>query len=124
MVINITLGLATLGRLTPAAACSFACAGRAAAACPNAEDPADRVIAAASGRVIKKIEKRRNMRLLWRRLLPRAPHLLVCLGRESLGGQRLGQRFVHDGLLRRQFHGTPQLRNRVVQLFLIEQGLA
>jgi hypothetical protein len=41
-------------------------------------------------KVDKKVEKRRNMRLLRRRLLLRAPRLLVRLRRESLGGQRLG----------------------------------
>ena len=89
MVINITLGFATLVRLTPAA-CGFAGAGLAAGACATAEQPADRVKAAANGRADKKVEKRPNMRLLWRRLLLRAPRLLVGLRRESFGGQRLG----------------------------------
>jgi hypothetical protein len=38
----------------------------------------------------KKVERRLNMRLLRRWLLVRAPRLLVCLRRESLGGQCLG----------------------------------
>jgi hypothetical protein len=38
----------------------------------------------------KKAEKRPTMRLLRRWLLVRAPRLLVCLRRESLGGQRFG----------------------------------
>jgi hypothetical protein len=41
-------------------------------------------------KVNKKVEKRPNMRLLRRWLLVRAPRLLVCLRRESLGGQCLG----------------------------------
>jgi hypothetical protein len=91
MVINITLGFARFDRVTPDAVRGFVDAGFASAACANAEQPADRVKAATSGRVAKKVEKRRNMRLLgrWLQLL-RAPRLLVGLGRESLGGQRLG----------------------------------
>ena len=88
MVINITLGLATLDPATRGAACGFAGAGLATAACANAEHPADRVNATANGRVAKKVEKRRNMRLVRRRLLLGAPRLLVCFGRESLGGQQ------------------------------------
>jgi hypothetical protein len=38
----------------------------------------------------KRVEKRPTMRLLRRGLLVRAPRLLVCLRRESLGGQCLG----------------------------------
>jgi hypothetical protein len=40
--------------------------------------------------VDKEVEKRPTMRLLRRRLMLRAPRLLVCLRRESLGGQRFG----------------------------------
>src|SRR5208282_300159 len=100
MVINITLGFVIgfvtfdrvwLGCVTPDAACGFACTGLVAASCANAVHPAVRVIAAAkdeSGE--RKVERRPNMRLLRRRLLLRAPRLLVCFRRESLGGQCLG----------------------------------
>ena len=110
MVINITLGRATLGRaildrVTPGcavpgraaseAACGFAGAGLVAASCANAVHPAVSVIATAKGKADQRVdnqsENRRNIRLLRRRLLLlRAPRLLVCLRRESVGGQRFG----------------------------------
>ena len=99
MVINMTLGRAGLGR-----SCAFACADGLEAAWAKAVHTAARAITTAKNvdeRVDKKVERRPTMRLLRRRLLLGAPRLLVRLGRESLGGQRLGQRFVHDGLLRR-----------------------
>jgi len=89
MVINMTLGFASLGRVTPGAFCCLACAGLAAAVSANAKYPADRVTATANGRVDQKVEKRRNMRLVRRRLLLGSPRLLVCFRRETLGGQRL-----------------------------------
>ena len=61
--------------------------------------------------------ERWTMRLL-RRQLPRAPRLLVCLGRESFGGQRFRQRFMHRRLLRRQLNRATQLGNRLVELLL------
>ena len=90
MVINITLGFARLRFVMLDCGTGFAGVVLAEGACANAEHPADRVKAAANGRADKKVEKRPNMRLLWRRLLPRAPRLLVGLRRESFGGQRLG----------------------------------
>jgi len=103
MVINMTLGRVTfdrvmLGRVTPDLGCGFACTGLVAEACPEAVHPAVRVMTTANRRVVKtenkrvdkKAKKRPNMRLLRRRLLLRAPRLLVCFRRESLGGQRLG----------------------------------
>jgi hypothetical protein len=119
MVINITLGLvagfvtldrvksdrADPGRVAPDAACGFVCTALVGAACANAVDPAVRVITTANEKAEnqraenqrsdesgeRKVERRPNMRLLWRRLLLlRAPRLLVCFGRESLGGQSLG----------------------------------
>lgn len=114
MVINITLGFVTgfvaldraaPGRVTPGAAWRLACTGLVAASCANAVHPAVRVITTANEKAEnqraenqradesagKKLERRPNMRLLRRRLLLlRAPRLLVCFGRESLGGQSLG----------------------------------
>jgi hypothetical protein len=91
MVINMTLGRATfdrlmLGRVTPDLGCGFACTGLVAAACAKAVAPTSNIIAT----IDKKVEKRRNMRLLRRRPLLRASRLLVCLPVESLGGQCLG----------------------------------
>lgn len=80
MVINITLGRVTLGPR-----CGFACTGLLAVACAKVVTPRASVITTAD----KKVERRRNMRLLRRQLL-RAPRLLVCFRRESLGGQGLG----------------------------------
>jgi len=93
MVINITLG-----RVVRDAACSFAGDDLGATACAQAGDPAANVIATAiesadknlEMRVDNEVEKRSNMRLLRRRLLPRSPRLLVCLRRESFGGQSFG----------------------------------
>ena len=95
MVINITLGFLTfdlvmLDRPTRGPACGFGCTGLVAAACANAEHPADRAITTVNGMVDKSVVKRRNMRLVRRGLLLGAPRLLVCFRRESLGGQRLG----------------------------------
>lgn len=87
MVINITLGFAMFDRRTPDAARGFDCAGLA---CAKAENPADRTITTAKERLHKKVEKRPNIRLVRRRLLLGAPPLLICFGRESLGGQRFG----------------------------------
>jgi hypothetical protein len=71
-----------------------ACAGLVAAFCANAVIPAVRVITTTKPRADesaeRRIERRANMRLLRRRLLLRAPILLVCFHRESLGGQSLG----------------------------------
>src|SRR5713226_2311824 len=118
MVINMTLGF-----VNPARGSCFAGTGLVGIACAKAVTPRTGMITIKK-KVDKKVEKRPNMPLLRRRLLSRAPRLLVCLRRESLGGQCLGQRLVHDGLLRRQLHGAPQLRNGVVKLVLVEQGLA
>jgi hypothetical protein len=52
--------------------------------------PTTNMIATTDKRVDKKVEKRRNMRLLRRQPLLRASRLLVCLRGESLGGQCLG----------------------------------
>ena len=74
----------------------------------------------------RRTEKKRpgpSMRLLRRQLL-RAPRLLVCLGSQSLRGQRFGQRLMHDRLLRRQLDGATQLRNCFINFVLIEKSLA
>src|SRR5271163_1269986 len=99
MVINITLGFAA-GFVAALATWDFvlsgrvACAASVAAFCAKAMLPAVRVITTAKLRADESaertIEKRANMRLLRRRLLLRAPLLLVCFRRESLGGQSLG----------------------------------
>ncbi len=99
MVINMTLGFAA-GFVTALVAFGrvlsdrVACAGLVAAFCEKAVFPAVRVITTAKLRADESaertIEKRANMRLLRRRLLLRAPLLLVCFRRESLGGQSLG----------------------------------
>jgi len=95
MVIKMTLGFVTLACAT----LGLVCGGLGAAFCANAVHPAARAITTASPRTEnqradesadKKVEKRPNMRLLRRRLLLRAPRLLVCFSRESLGGQCLG----------------------------------
>ena len=95
MVINMTLGRITFdrgmpGRVTPDLGCDFAGTGLVAAACATALAPTTNMIATTDKRVDKKVEKRRNMRLLRRRPLLRASRLLVCLRGESLGGQGLG----------------------------------
>ena len=95
MVINITLGRVTfdrvmLGRVPPELGCRFACAGLVAAACAKAVAPRTNMIAKTDKTVDKEVEKRPTMRLLRRRLMLRAPRLLVCLRCQSLGGQRLG----------------------------------
>jgi len=95
MVINMTLGLAE-----PARSCCFAGTGLVEISCAMVVTPRAGMIAIKK-EIIKKVERRLNMRLLRRRLLLRAPRLLVCLRRESLGGQCFGQRLVHDRLLRR-----------------------
>jgi hypothetical protein len=104
MVIKITLGFAA-GFVTALVTWDWvlsdrvACAGLGAAFCAKAVVPAAGVITTAneSGKkqradesAERKIEKRANMRLFRRRLLLRAPRLLVCFRRESLGGQSLG----------------------------------
>jgi hypothetical protein len=103
MVINITLGRAKLdrgmpGRVVRDAASGFAGDDLAAVVCAQAGDPAASVIATAietadenvNNAVDNGVEKRSNMRLLRRRLLLRAPRLLVCFRRESFGGQSFG----------------------------------
>ena len=73
--------------LAPGAVCVFAGTGLAATACAHAVCPPDRTMTTAN-KEADQVEKRPNMRLFRRQLL-RAPRLLVCLRRESLGGQRL-----------------------------------
>jgi len=103
MVINITLGFVTgfvvldcavPSRVAPVAACGLVCSGLAGASWANAVHPAARAITTvnpgAGESAERKVEKRRNMRLLGRRLLLRAPRLLVCFRRESLRVQSLG----------------------------------
>src|SRR5271167_538526 len=138
MVINTTLGFATgfapLDRAVPGmvsldADCGgVACTVLVAAFCVNAVHAAMRTIATANERAGEcaesRVEKRLNMRLLRRRLLLRAPRLLVCFRGQPLGGQSLGQRLVHDAHLRRQLHRATQLRNGLVKLALVEQGFA
>lgn len=84
MVINITLGF-----VEPARGCCFAGTGLAGIACAKVATPRAGMITIKK-KVNKKVEKRPNMRLLRCRLPVRAPRLLVCLRRESLGGQRFG----------------------------------
>lgn len=95
MVINMTLGF-----VKPARGSCFAGTGLVGIACAKLATPRASITPIMK-KVTKKAEKRPNMRLLRRRLLVRAPHLLVCLRRESLGGQCFGQGLVHDRLLRR-----------------------
>jgi len=108
MVINITLGFVTgfvvldcavPSRVAPVAACGLVCSGLAGASWANAVHPAARAITTVNQRsenqkagesAARKVEKRPNMRLLRRRLLLRAPRLLVCFRRESLRVQSLG----------------------------------
>jgi RNase P protein component len=84
MVINMTLGFVKAAR----GSC-FAGTGLVGIACAKVATPRAGVIAIKKT-INKKIERRLNMRLLRRWLLLRAPRLLVCLRRESLGGQCLG----------------------------------
>jgi hypothetical protein len=86
MVINITLGRAMLDRFMLDRGRAVAFVGLVGAACPKAVHPVARVITTAE----KKAKKRASMRLLRRWLLLRASRLLVCLRRQSLGGQCLG----------------------------------
>ncbi len=86
MVINITLGF-----VKPARGSCFDGTGLAGIACANVVTPRAGMTAITDKKEVdKKVEKRANIRLLRRGLLARAPRLLVCLRRESLGGQRLG----------------------------------
>jgi len=95
MVINMTLGF-----VEPARGFCFAGPGLVGIACAKVATQRACTITIKQ-QVNKQVERCLNMRLLWRWLLLRAPRLLVCLRRESLGGQRFGQRLVHDRLLRR-----------------------
>jgi len=86
MVINMTLGF-----VKPARGFCLAGTRLVALACAKATTPRAGIVAITDKKKAdKKVEKRLNMRLLRRRLLPRAPRLLVCFRRESLGGQGLG----------------------------------
>jgi hypothetical protein len=62
MVINMTLGFATLDRLTKSADCGFVCVGLTGAVCANAVHPADRAITTASERLDEKVARCPNMR--------------------------------------------------------------
>jgi hypothetical protein len=84
MVINMTLGL-----VEPARSCCFAGSGLVELACAKVVTPRAGMIAIKKT-INKTVERRLNMRLLRHRLLLRAPRLLVCLRRESLGGQGFG----------------------------------
>ena len=84
MVINITLGF-----VKPARGRCFAGSGLVEIACAKVVTLRAGMIAIKK-QINKKVEKRPNMRLLRRWLLLRAPRLLVCLRRESLGGQCFG----------------------------------
>ena len=84
MVINMTLGL-----VEPARSCCFAGTGLVEIACAKVATLRAGMIAIKK-QINKKVERRLNMRLLRRWLLVRVPRLLVCLRRESLGGQGLG----------------------------------
>jgi hypothetical protein len=83
MVINMTLDF-----VNPTRGCRLVATGLVGMACAKVVTPRAGMNMVKK-RVNKKAEKRPNMRLMRRRLL-RAPRLLVCLRRESLGGQRLG----------------------------------
>ena len=84
MVINMTLGL-----VEPARSCCFAGTSLVEIACAKVVTLRAGMIAIKK-QINKKVEKRPNMRLLRRWLLVRVPRLLVCLRRESLGGQCFG----------------------------------
>ena len=84
MVINMTLGLEE-----PARSCCFVGTGLVEIACAKVVTPRAGMIAIKKT-INKKVESPLNMRLLRRWLLVRAPRLLVCLRRESLGGQCFG----------------------------------
>jgi len=84
MVINMTLGLEE-----PARSCCFVGTGLVEIACAKVVTPRAGMIAIKKT-INKKVERRLNMLLLRRWLLLRAPRLLVCLRRESLGGECLG----------------------------------
>ena len=84
MVINMTLDF-----VKPARGSCFAGIGLVGRACAKVATPRAGMITIKK-KVNERAEKRPNMRLLRRRLLLRAPRLLVCLRRESFGGQCLG----------------------------------
>src|ERR1700722_2785926 len=117
MVINITFGRVACDRSVEPA-CSFVCGVFAGALCAGAARPIATVIKSAS----EKAKKRASMRLLWRQLLG-ATFFLVCVGGESFCGQGFGQRFMHDGVFGCQLNSAPQLRNRIVDFVLVDQGL-
>src|SRR5215472_169771 len=83
---------------------------------------ANATVAAASNTPINtQTVHERCIELLWSQLL-RALRLLVGLRRHPFSRERSRQRRVHGWILRGQLDRTPQLRNRLVNIALVQQA--